>query len=722
MKKKIILSIVALISLISIIINYKYSNNSLLDTSNMVAVYVDDKQTDKIPSKDSGYVLDKYECSDEAKIKWNYDSWSLVLRDFKKGTKCTYYFKKGKPVIVDNKTDEGKDKEEKIDEEKIGVVEGKKVGDLEKPTKEGYTFEGWYDESGKPLTDDMIVPLDSKLTAKWTINTYQLTINTNGGTINNSTDSIVINLKYKEKYTINNISKKGYTFKSFSADNNKTTINNNVVTMGASNTTINTNWQINTYKLTVNTNCNNSVITKEIKYNESITLEEPKCEGYTYSGYNLNSGVYENNKFTISDSDATLTYKWVANNYPYIVRHYKQTVDGQKYTLVESDTKEGQAPYNSTLTPETKNYTGFTSPAKKTITIKVDDKTYKNNKVDYNYARNKYTLTINPNGGTYNGSTSKNLYYEQTTTLNTPSKACHTFINWTASSGTITDNLFKMGLSNANLTANYQLIKYATTLNVNGGSPLSSNIINHNCGQAIGTLPTPVRSGYNFDGWYTEANGGQKVVSSTILDSNSTIFAHWTASTYTVVFNRNNATGRNGYSSSVPGSDNMPSQTINVGQKTKLTKNSYYKNDYNSQYKFLGWAEFQNGTVKYTDEQEIIDIASPGSTKVLYAKFELEYQRLNESNNVINSEVNKLQCTIDADNIDPRLRGQSFNRSNNEDSIRIETIENMEECMETGNCRYRGYPSVKINWKENKIYFEYKYEQDKIYITCDGTK
>lgn len=50
-----------------------------------------------------------------------------------------------------------------------------------------------------------------------------------------------------------------------------------------------------------------------------------------------------------------------------------------------------------------------------------------------------------------------------------------------------------------------------------------------------GTLPTPCCTGYTFDGWYTEAAGGEKVdAATTYMDVNEkTIYAHWTANVYT---------------------------------------------------------------------------------------------------------------------------------------------------------------------------------------------
>ena len=47
-------------------------------------------------------------------------------------------------------------------------------------------------------------------------------------------------------------------------------------------------------------------------------------------------------------------------------------------------------------------------------------------------------------------------------------------------------------------------------------------------GNAIGSLPTPVRQYYTWDGWYTAKVGGTKITASYIPTSNMTLFAHWT--------------------------------------------------------------------------------------------------------------------------------------------------------------------------------------------------
>lgn len=61
---------------------------------------------------------------------------------------------------------------------------------------------------------------------------------------------------------------------------------------------------------------------------------------------------------------------------------------------------------------------------------------------------------------------------------------------------------------------------------------------------AIGTLPTPTRTGYTFAGWWTTANGGTQISDSTKVTGNVKYYAHWAKMTdpvvtYTVTFNPN---------------------------------------------------------------------------------------------------------------------------------------------------------------------------------------
>ena len=89
---------------------------------------------------------------------------------------------------------------------------------------------------------------------------------------------------------------------------------------------------------------------------------------------------------------------------------------------------------------------------------------------------------------------------------------------------------YTMPANAATVTATYQNAPgttYTITFNANGGSVSPSSMTTGTDGK-LASLPTPTRSDYRFDGWYTAASGGTPVNTSTLFTSDDTIFAHWT--------------------------------------------------------------------------------------------------------------------------------------------------------------------------------------------------
>ena len=68
--------------------------------------------------------------------------------------------------------------------------------------------------------------------------------------------------------------------------------------------------------------------------------------------------------------------------------------------------------------------------------------------------------------------------------------------------------------------------KTRVKFNANGGE-LVEFLKYYNSESEIGTLPVPVRDGYEFDGWYTDILGGTMIDEHTIVSSNVTYYAHW---------------------------------------------------------------------------------------------------------------------------------------------------------------------------------------------------
>jgi uncharacterized repeat protein (TIGR02543 family) len=157
--------------------------------------------------------------------------------------------------------------------------------------------------------------------------------------------------------------------------------------------------------------------------------------------------------------------------------------------------------------------------------------------------------------------------------------------------------------------AYYEVYDDATTVtfNSNGGSAVSDKTVTYK--NTYGTLPTPTKTGYTFNGWYKESGFTNQVTSGTTVASpaNHTLYAKWTANTYTVAYNGNGSTG---------GSTTSSSHTYDVDKA--LTSNGFTKTGYT----FSGWATSTTGAVVYTDGQSVTNLAEEnGATVTLYAKW-----------------------------------------------------------------------------------------------------
>lgn len=115
----------------------------------------------------------------------------------------------------------------------------------------------------------------------------------------------------------------------------------------------------------------------------------------------------------------------------------------------------------------------------------------------------------------------------------------------TCSNGTLSGNTFTISnvTSAQSCTITLTPESYTLTLDANGGSvSTTSKTVTYD--STYGNLPTPERTGYTFNGWYTANSGGTKIESTTQVKtaSNHTLYAHWTPITYTITLNNQSAT------------------------------------------------------------------------------------------------------------------------------------------------------------------------------------
>ena len=166
---------------------------------------------------------------------------------------------------------------------------------------------------------------------------------------------------------------------------------------------------------------------------------------------------------------------------------------------------------------------------------------------------NSYTITLKYN---YTGAPSDSsvsvTYNSACSNLTTPTRTGYTFKEWNdKADGTgtkYTTSTTYTTVGNKTLYAQWTANKYTLTANANGGtipttsgwtiasdSKTATKSVTY--GSAYSTLPTPTRTGYQFDGWYTTASGGSSVSSSTTMGAaETTIYARW-AEGLKVIFN-----------------------------------------------------------------------------------------------------------------------------------------------------------------------------------------
>ena len=197
------------------------------------------------------------------------------------------------------------------------------------PTKEGYTFIGWYNGESKwdfetPVTADLT------LTAKWQLNRYTITFKPeNGG------QDIVIKQDYGTAITAPaNPTKTGYTFAGW----DKTI----PTTMPAGNMTITAQWQVNQYTITFKPENGGQDIVIKQDYGTAITAPaNPTKTGYTFAGWDKTIPS------TMPAGDMTITAQWQVNQYTIT---FKPENGGQDIVIKQDYGTAITAPANPTKT------------------------------------------------------------------------------------------------------------------------------------------------------------------------------------------------------------------------------------------------------------------------------------------------------------------------------------------------------------------------------------
>lgn len=286
---------------------------------------------------------------------------------------------------------------------------------------------------------------------------------------------------------------------------------------------------------------------------------------------------------------------------------------------------------------------------------------------------NQYTLTINPNGGSYGGTTNNSTvtqYYGTTYSVADPTRTGYTFKNWTiaktgggTATGSISNKVYTFGAGNDTITAQWSVNNYGITVDPNGGTVSNMQYYNAANGAASGTLTSsgsftasktfqmaynttatitaPTRTGYTFTGWTKTAGNGTLTNGSPVTTANSsfkvtnstaTIKANWQVNQYTLTVKAysNTAAAPGTFANNVTGgtvkigsgaAGATETANINFGSTAQITATAA------TGYTFKGW---QTTVPTSANGSSIYSTSNPATTETMgtggltyYARFEI---------------------------------------------------------------------------------------------------
>ena len=366
---------------------------------------------------------------------------------------------------------------------------------LTRPDGDTDNYFMWLDGNGNSYEPGGSVPSDvTELTVQWTAPTYAVTLNTNGGTINNGN---VTGYTYGVGATLpaaDDMTYTGHTFKGWYDNENLT--GSPVTAIGGAETGNKeywAKWEINQYTVTVKPENGKADIIITQDYGTPITAPTLTREGYTFKGWDKE--IPE----TMPAGNITVKAQWEINQY-----------------TIAFDTNGG-----SEIVPITQDYgteiTAPDNPIRKGYTFKGWDKEIpetmpaENITVKAQWEINQYTITFDTNGGSEIAPITQD-YGTEITAPDNPTRKGYTFKGWDKE---IPET---MPAENITVKAQWEINQYTIAFDTNGGSEIAP--ITQDYGTEITAPDNPTRKGYTFKGW-------DKEIPKTMPAENITITARW---------------------------------------------------------------------------------------------------------------------------------------------------------------------------------------------------
>jgi uncharacterized repeat protein (TIGR02543 family) len=356
----------------------------------------------------------------------------------------------------------------------------------------------------------------------------------------------------------------------------------------------------------------------DIKNCEKIKISSAASGKYSFDSVNFSLNAAKGNAWVVCDSTTTKNTST------------SETHSATNVQLIEAHTGGSASSGVSALVDVTATYNITTTGYYKFLVSGYGGRcSYGSNSVLFTSMTNEYdpvelpsyTLTVKPNGGTWNSTTSNSSYTMESGTSKTianPTRSGYTFKGWTvsgASDSSLSGTTFYMGSASTTLTANWQsdsadasYTVYHYKQNIDG--TYSSSASDTTTGTAtVGSSLTP--SVKSYTGFTSPST---KTI--TIAESGNTVSYYYTRNSYTVTYKDvidstsgtvlGSSTASKVYGSTVRGSDKGSSTTDNA-----YYNGYYYASDTSATVSTSGATVYRifklrtidiSGTVKWVDK------------------------------------------------------------------------------------------------------------------------
>ena len=265
-----------------------------------------------------------------------------------------------------------------------------------------------------------------------------------------------------------------------------------------------------------------------IEQTEYGVLPTPVRTGYAFDGWTYNGKTVLATDELLADEDHVLIAEWRRNKY--MIAFDPNAGNGGVTNELE---------YASEIVPPVVTREGYTfagwMPAL-SETVPASNVTYM-----AQWQINQYEVAFDGNGGALGESALPRIValqdYGSTIVAPTVTKEGHTFVGWSPEVDTT------VPASNVTYTAQWEINKYTVRFDPQGGTfegrfEEEDPLLIATNGIPVGTLPTPVRPGNIFLGWYDGEESEEPIGPETVITGDLTLYARWVEA-WTVTLNAN---------------------------------------------------------------------------------------------------------------------------------------------------------------------------------------